>query len=210
MAFNLCSEKFRVFYNSIVSRDFSSVQEIQTEIKKIVGDVAAEIKLGQISGIYIAPPNPHSPQGVREMYLYYVNPDGFEDDPYVKNYGTGEGGSLSMTMNPVEGYEWSEEELKQVDFLCDVIVQMAYKVRLQLIIKKLNGVLAEIGGRGSGGAGGPGGPGGRGPDGPRGAGGSPPGAGMPGGQFGRPMVGGGHGPDGTAGGPPSGLAEFGL
>lgn len=209
MAFNLCSEKFRVFYDSIVSKDFVSVIDIQAEIKKSIGDVAEEIKLGQITGIYIAPPNPHSPQGVREMSLYYVNPDGFEDDPYVKNYGTGEGGSLSMTMNPIEGYEWSEEELKQVDFLCDVIVQMSYKVRLQMIVKKLNGVLAGIGGPGGGPGGrGPVGPGG--PGGPMGAGGPPPGA-RPMGAGGPGMGAGGRGPDGPAGfGAPSGAVEFGL
>ena len=110
-----------------------------------------------------------------------------------------------MTMNPIEGYEWSEEELKQVDFLCDVIVQMSYKVRLQMIVKKLNGVLAGIGGPGGPGGRGPGGPGG-----PMGAGGPPPGA-RPMGAGGPGMGAGGRGPDGPAGfGAPSGAVEFGL
>ena len=106
--------------------------------------ISKQINLGQLSSIYIAPPTPQNPEGIKVFNILFYSPDGFGSEPYEKNYGTGEGGILTLTFNTCGEKEWTDEELKELDVIADIIYILSSKVRVTMKVKEMSDVISQL------------------------------------------------------------------
>ena len=145
----LASDNLKEFVHRLSTENYKDIGEMNESYLKNFKLIADDIKLGQAAAIYIAPKTPHNPEGLKSLNLIFINPNGFSDEVYERNYGTGEGGTITLTFNPVEGYEWSEEELKEIDFLGDLMFIVASRTRLTSKIVEMTSVINSMHGGGN-------------------------------------------------------------
>lgn len=140
----LTSDSFKEFVKVVVSDNYISIPQMEANLKKHIEIIAKEINLGQLSSIYIAPPTPQNPEGVKLFNILYYSPEGFGSEPYEKNYGTGEGGTITLTFNTCGDREWTDEELKELDMLSDFIYILSSKARLTSKVIEMSDVIAKL------------------------------------------------------------------
>ena len=125
----LTSENFKKFMENITVDNYSNIKDMESGFKKHLQLISKEIKLGQISIVYIAPKTPQNPEGLRSFQILFIAPEGFEDEPYEENFGTGEGGTMTLTFNPLPDVEWTEAELKEIDLIGQIFFIVTTKTR---------------------------------------------------------------------------------
>ncbi|MCI5830334.1 MAG: hypothetical protein SPJ89_04620 [Treponema sp.] len=140
----LTSENFKEFIKEIVSDNYLNIQQLEAGLKKHLNLISKQINLGQLSSIYIAPPTPQNPEGIKVFNILFYSPDGFGSEPYEKNYGTGEGGILTLTFNTCGEKEWTDEELKELDVIADIIYILSSKVRVTMKVKEMSDVISQL------------------------------------------------------------------
>ena len=140
----LTSENFKEFIKEIVSDNYLNIQQLGAGLKKHLNLISKQINLGQLSSIYIAPPTPQNPEGIKVFNILFYSPDGFGSEPYEKNYGTGEGGILTLTFNTCGEKEWTDEELKELDVIADIIYILSSKVRVTMKVKEMSDVISQL------------------------------------------------------------------
>ena len=140
----LTSENFKEFIKEIVSDNYLNIQQLEAGLKKHLNLISKQINLGQLSSIYIAPPTPQNPEGIKVFNILFYSPDGFGSEPYEKNYGTGEGGILTLTFNTCGEKEWTDEELKELDVIADIIYILSSKVRVTMKVKEMSDVISQF------------------------------------------------------------------
>lgn len=140
----LASENFREFIQAVTADNYVSTKQLEEGFKERIQIIAKEIKLGQLSSLYIAPKTPTNPDGIKSLSIMYISPDGFENDPYEKCYGTGEGGTVTMIFNPSKGEEWDEDTISELDMLSDYIYTVSAKARLTTKIIELGNIIENI------------------------------------------------------------------
>lgn len=144
MGFILASENLKEFVHLLSSENYRDIDEMTRGYLKNFKLIADDIKLGQAAAVYIAPKTTHNPEGMKKLNIIFINPNGFSDDVYERNYGTGEGGTITLTFNPVEDHEWNEEELKEIDFLADLMFIVASRTRLTSKIIEMTSIINSI------------------------------------------------------------------
>ena len=140
----LTSENFKEFIKEIVSDNYLNIQQLEAGLKKHLNLISKQINQGQLSSIYIAPPTPQNPEGIKVFNILFYSPDGFGSEPYEKNYGTGEGGILTLTFNTCGEKEWTDEELKELDVIADIIYILSSKVRVTMKVKEMSDVISQL------------------------------------------------------------------
>ena len=140
----LTSENFKEFIKEIVSDNYLNIQQLEAGLKKHLNKITKQKNLGQLSSIYIAPPTPQNPEGIKVFNILFYSPDGFGSEPYEKNYGTGEGGILTLTFNTCGEKEWTDEELKELDVIADIIYILSSKVRVTMKVKEMSDVISQL------------------------------------------------------------------
>ena len=140
----LTSENFKEFIKEIVSDNYLNIRQLEAGLKKHLNLISKQINLGQLSSIYIAPPTPQNPEGIKVFNILFYSPDGFGSEPYEKNYGTGEGGILTLTFNTCGEKEWTDEELKELDVIADIIYILSSKVRVTMKVKEMSDVISQL------------------------------------------------------------------
>lgn len=140
----LTSENFKEFIKEIVSDNYLNIQQLEAGLKKHLNLISKQINLGQLSSIYIAPPTPQNPEGIKVFNILFYSPDGFGSEPYEKNYGTGEGGILTLTFNTCGEKECTDEELKELDVIADIIYILSSKVRVTMKVKEMSDVISQL------------------------------------------------------------------
>ena len=140
----LTSENFKEFIKEIVSDNYLNILQLEAGLKKHLNLISKQINLGQLSSIYIAPPTPQNPEGIKVFNILFYSPDGFGSEPYEKNYGTGEGGILTLTFNTCGEKEWTDEELKELDVIADIIYILSSKVRVTMKVKEMSDVISQL------------------------------------------------------------------
>ena len=98
----LASDNLKEFVHRLSTENYKDIGEMNESYLKNFKLIADDIKLGQAAAIYIAPKTPHNPEGLKSLNLIFINPNGFSDEVYERNYGTGEGGTITLTFNPVD------------------------------------------------------------------------------------------------------------
>lgn len=134
MTNELFNGNFRRFFSTLdeQSKDMSVFpQAISESVKAVAED--AHIGRFYISFRIPQPPTDDSTNGEAVMYL---SPEGFEEKAEVFEFSTGDGGRTIFTVNPVKGYEWSEEEKDTIRFLCRTIFIFGSRTRLSSIAHK--------------------------------------------------------------------------
>lgn len=139
----LTTDSFKEFIKAIISDNYISTQQMEIGLKKHIGLIAKQINLGQLSSIYIAPPTPHNPNGIKNFNILFYSTDGFGNEPYEKNYGTGEGGTVTLTFNTRGDSEWTDEELKEIDMLSDFIYLVSTKARLTSKVIEMSEIISK-------------------------------------------------------------------
>ncbi|MCQ2240997.1 hypothetical protein [Treponema sp.] len=144
MAELLTSDCFKEFVKAVVADNYISIPQMEVHLKKHIDLIAKQINLGQLSSVYIAPPTPQNPDGVKIFTILYYSSEGFGSEPYEKNYGTGEGGTITLTFNTCGDRDWTDEELKELDMLSDFIYILSSKARLTSKIIEMSNVIANL------------------------------------------------------------------
>lgn len=140
----LTSENFKKFMENITVDNYSNIKDMESGFKKHLQLISKEIKLGQISVVYIAPKTPQNPEGLRSFQILFIAPEGFEDEPYEKNFGTGEGGTMTLTFNPLPDVEWTEAELKEIDLIGQIFFIVSTKTRLTQKVIEMTGIINSM------------------------------------------------------------------
>lgn len=140
----LTSENFKKFMENITVDNYSNIKDMESGFKKHLQLISKEIKLGQISIVYIAPKTPQNPEGLRSFQILFIAPEGFEDEPYEENFGTGEGGTMTLTFNPLPDVEWTEAELKEIDLIGQIFFIVSTKTRLTQKVIEMTGIINSM------------------------------------------------------------------
>ena len=140
----LTSENFKKFMENITVDNYSNIKDMESGFKKHLQLISKEIKLGQISIVNMAPKAPQSPEGLRSFQMRYSAPEGFEDEPYEENFGTGEGGTMTLTFNPLPDVEWTEAELKEIDLIGQIFFIVSTKTRLTQKVIEMTGIINSM------------------------------------------------------------------
>lgn len=147
MAEKLTSKHFSDFIKAVVADNYSSIQQMEQGLKKHIDIISKDTNLGQLSSVYIAPPTPSNPEGHKSFNILYFSSEGFGNEPYEKNYGTGEGGIITLTFNPREDREWTDDEIEQLDILADFLYILSSKARLTTKVIEMSSVISQISNR---------------------------------------------------------------
>ena len=140
----LTSENFKKFMENITVDNYSNIKDMESGFKKHLQLISKEIKLGQISIVYIAPKTPQNPEGLRSFQILFIAPEGFEDEPYEENFCTGEGGTMTLTFNPLPDVEWTEAELKEIDLIGQIFFIVSTKTRLTQKVIEMTGIINSM------------------------------------------------------------------
>ncbi len=131
----ICSENFREFFNN-VEKTGLSLDEYSVLVGSNLPLIADELHLGRLKSIFVVPSSPVTPKGESAELIVYSSPAGYEDDAYTYNQRTGDGGKISLIVNPVKGYHWTDDEKDEIDFLCHNMYVLYGKVRLSDIVQR--------------------------------------------------------------------------
>ncbi len=140
----LTSENFKKFMENIAVDNYHNMKDMEAGFKKHLQLISKEIKLGQISVVYIAPKTLHNPEGLRSFQVLFISPEGFDDVPYEKVYGTGEGGTITLTFNPLPDVEWTDAELKEIDLIGNIFSMVSTKTRLTQKIIEMSNIINSL------------------------------------------------------------------
>ncbi|MBQ0040040.1 MAG: hypothetical protein KBS64_06410 [Treponema sp.] len=137
----LTSDNFKKFLREVTNDSYISIKEYEEGLKKHLNILSKDLNLGQLSCVYIAPKTPHNPDGHRSFNILYISPDGFSSDAYEKEYGTGEGGTITLTYNTLPNREWTDEEYEELDMLSDFLLILSSKARLTSKVIEMTSVI---------------------------------------------------------------------
>ncbi len=125
-----CSDNFRTFFKELTSVNYDCIDDMNLQMKKSIKILVDDMNIGQLTCVHMLPKSAKVPEAKHELMVYYTNGTGFEDECFEKNYATGEGGFVTITINPKTDVSWSDEELEEIEFLSDVIFTLNSKTRL--------------------------------------------------------------------------------
>lgn len=135
MVRQVISEKFRAFYDALNANIFT-IDEMVSLINRALPDVAPEFSLGRVETIFIAPESVYEPKGLYKVIAGYEHPDGFNEETYKKEFNTAEGGIVRLFANAEKNHTWSQEELKDIDFLLEVLYIACSRFRLLSLMRQ--------------------------------------------------------------------------
>ncbi|WP_407397228.1 hypothetical protein [Treponema sp.] len=144
MAGMLTSDIYKEFVRAVVADNYISIQQLEAGLKKHISLISKQINLGQLSCVYIAPPTPQNPEGMKNFSILFYSSEGFGSEPYEKNFGTGEGGTITLTFNTCGERDWTDEELKELDTLADFIYLLSSKARLTSKVIEMSDVISRF------------------------------------------------------------------
>lgn len=130
----LCSKNFREFFDGIETIGlplFNLTELISSRIPVIADD----LHLGRLVCEFNTPPSPIEPQGRAVESQMYISHSGFENVSVNYVNRTGDNGKVELIAYPVKGYTWSDDEKKDIEFLCRNIFLLCGRARLSDIVK---------------------------------------------------------------------------
>ncbi len=131
----LCSKKFMEFFDGIekVGLPLDQLAEFIGSRLPIIED---ELHLGKFVCVLSTPASPLEPGGRELESTIYLNPLGFEDEPFVYSSRTGDNGIIEFLVFPLRDYHWDNEEKKEIEFLCRNVFVLCGRARLNDIVHK--------------------------------------------------------------------------
>lgn len=111
----LCSKAYRDFFEKLPGDNVSLLDLLQ-HINRTIGPVARELSIARLEAYLQAPRTFYDTEGKNEQMALYEEA-AYEDTPLVRDYITGEKGTVRMMAYPRKGVVWSVEEEEEVAFL---------------------------------------------------------------------------------------------
>lgn len=146
----LVSEHFARFFDN-VSESIYSLSTMMQRISENLYLVADDIHLGRYSTNFSLPASKYNPEGVVNSVVPYTSEKGFEHEVFEKSFVTAEGGVVTIRLNPVKDYSWTDQDKISLNHLCLLTYMLCSRTRLMGLMYKversdtLTGVLNSTG-----------------------------------------------------------------
>ncbi len=132
----LATSNFRTFFLA-AAEEAGNVEDYMDKLKTNFHDVARDMHLGYMELSVNSPSTALILNELKYKYNLYTNENGYKSDAGVREtFVTNDFGIIQLEAYPEEGYNWTPEELDELEFLFNVIYECVSKNRLQLLMRQ--------------------------------------------------------------------------
>lgn len=133
----LSSGEYKAFFDTIQMRYAPNNEKMVSIMGTALEIIADKIMLGKFEAKLISPASQFN--NAQNIHMkFYKSEMGYEDDPYIRRFDTGEKGKVIVTAYPVKGYHWNPEEIEAVDLIVETIFVFAGRSRLMELAERAN------------------------------------------------------------------------
>lgn len=130
-----CSDAYEQFFNSL-KLDIADVKAMTEHMGQNLHLVADQIHLGRCDSQLNAPASIYSPEQINNSVCIYEAEEGYDLNPYIKDFATNENGCAHYTVYPRPGHRWTPKELDAIDFLLKNMFILGGRSRLMSLVIK--------------------------------------------------------------------------
>ena len=131
----LCGKEYKKFFEALQDNIYD-IESMLQRIQEAIPLIAGECHLGKLDIWLGAPVTVYEPEGKNDSVELYCHAEGYENEPQVEEFVTGERGAVRVTAYPEKGHKWSGDEQEAIRFLAQNMFIFCGRARLMGLMKK--------------------------------------------------------------------------